>query len=124
MPINGLGDEDTTIFYVAVTVIERPDAIIDRLIETAGFVEWNINSPTDPIRLIMVPIMIGFSFPIRFIIIGVMLAKTKNMIINGSCTFAASTGLPPNPSGIGLLTSCTIAGYAMNIVIPVAIAIM
>jgi hypothetical protein len=68
--------------------------------------------------------MIGFSFPIRLIISGVMLEKTRNMIIKGSCTFAASTALPPNPNGTRFLTSCTIAGYAMNIVIPVAIAIM
>ena len=68
--------------------------------------------------------MIGFSFPIRLMIIGAILEKTKNIIIKGSWTFAASTALPPNPSGIGFLTSCTIAGYAMNIVIPVAVAIM
>ena len=53
-----------------------------------------------------------------------MLAKTKNIIMKGSWTFAVSTGFPPNPSGIGLLTSCTIPGYVMNIVIPVAIKIM
>src|SRR6476660_7718104 len=47
--------------------------------------------------------MIGFSFPIRLMIIGAILEKTKNMIIKGNCT---------------------IAGYAMNIVIPVAVAIM
>ena len=55
---------------------------------------------------------------------GVIVANTKNMIINGSWTFAASTGSPPNPNGIGLLTSCTIAGYVINIIIPVAINMM
>jgi hypothetical protein len=54
---------------------------------------------------------------------GVTLAKTRNIIMKGSWIFAASTASPPNPSGIGLLTNCTIAGYAMNIVIPVAINI-
>src|ERR687885_1162512 len=38
--------------------------------------------------------------------------------------FAASTEFPPNPNGIGLLTSWTMDGYIINIVIPVAISIM
>src|SRR5215216_133376 len=122
--MNDLGDDDTTMFQVAVIVIESPDAIMARLVDTANSVEWNISSPSDPIRLISEPIMIGFSFPIRFMISGVTLAKTRNIIMKGSWTFAASTASPPNPSGIGLLTSCTIAGYAMNIVIPVAIKMM
>jgi hypothetical protein len=54
---------------------------------------------------------------------GVKLSKTRNIIMKGSWISAASTASPPNPSGIGLLTNCTIAGYAMNIVIPVAINI-
>src|SRR5919106_2222861 len=70
----------------------------------------------------MEPIMIGFSFPILFMISGVTLANTKNIIMKGNWTFAASTESPPNPSGIGLLTSCTTAGYIMNIVTPVAIS--
>jgi hypothetical protein len=45
------------------------------------------------------------------------------MIMKASWMFAGSTASPPNPSRIGLLTNCTIAGYAMNIVIPVAITI-
>src|ERR671919_3054543 len=55
---------------------------------------------------------------------GVTLAKTRNMIMNGSWTCEASTASPPNPSGNGLLTNCTMVGYAMNIVIPVAINMM
>src|SRR5918993_2695267 len=74
--------------------------------------------------LIMAPMMIGLSFPIRFMISGVTAAKTRNIIMKGSCTFAASTASPPNPKGTGLLTNCTIAGYAMNIVIPLAINMM
>src|SRR5918999_3509049 len=72
----------------------------------------------------MEPIMIGFSFPILLMISGVTLANTKNIIMKGNWTFAASTESPPNPSGIGLLTSCTMVGYIMNIVIPVAISKM
>jgi hypothetical protein len=33
--MNDLGDDDTTIFHVAVIVIERPDAIMARLADTA-----------------------------------------------------------------------------------------
>jgi hypothetical protein len=39
MPTNDLGDDDTMIFHVEVIVIESPDAIMARLIDTAGFVE-------------------------------------------------------------------------------------
>src|ERR671918_1892000 len=70
----------------------------------------------------MPPMMVGLMLPILFMINGVILANIKNIIMKGSCMFAASTESPPNPSGIGLLTSCTIVGYIMNIVIPVAIS--
>jgi hypothetical protein len=39
IPMNVLGDDDTTMFHVAVVVIERPDAIIARLVDTANSVE-------------------------------------------------------------------------------------
>jgi len=39
MPTKDLGDDDTMMFHVAVIVIERPDAIMARLIDTSGFVE-------------------------------------------------------------------------------------
>ena len=52
IPMNDLGTDDTTMFHVAVVVIERPDAIISRLVDTANSVELNISSPSDPIRLI------------------------------------------------------------------------
>jgi hypothetical protein len=31
--------DDTTMFHVAVVVIERPDAIMARLVDTANYVE-------------------------------------------------------------------------------------
>src|SRR5918998_4889040 len=124
IPMNDLGDDDTMMFHVAVIVIERPDAIMAKSVDTANSVELNISNPIDPMRLIMAPMMIGLSFPIRFMINGVTAAKTRNIIMKGSCTFAASTASPPNPKGTGLLTNCTIAGYAMNIVIPLTINMM
>jgi hypothetical protein len=34
-----LGDDDTTMFHIAVVVVERPDAITARLVDTANSVE-------------------------------------------------------------------------------------
>ena len=39
IPMNDLGEDDTTMFHVPVIVIERPDAIMARLIDTANSVE-------------------------------------------------------------------------------------
>ena len=38
IPMNDLGDDDTTMFHVAVIVIERPDTIMARLVDTANSV--------------------------------------------------------------------------------------
>jgi hypothetical protein len=82
--MNNFGEDDTTTFQVAVIVSDKPEAIIDKLAATASSVEWYNSNPTEPAMLIMDPRIIGFSLPIRFMIKGVTLAKTKNMIINGS----------------------------------------
>ena len=84
IPMNNLGDDETTMFHVAVTVSERPEAMIAKLVDTAISVELNISNPIDPTPLITEPMIIGFSFPIRLIINGVILAKTRNIIMNGS----------------------------------------
>ena len=39
IPMNDFGDDDTTIFHVAVIVIERPDAIMAKLVDTVTSVE-------------------------------------------------------------------------------------
>jgi len=39
IPMNDLGEEDTTIFHVAVIVIERPDAIMAKFVDTVTSVE-------------------------------------------------------------------------------------
>src|SRR5437773_11134980 len=66
--------------------------------------------------------MAGFMLPILFMMNGVTLANIKNITMKGSWTLAAAIASPPNPSGMGLLTSCTMVGYIMNMVIPVAIS--
>ena len=84
IPINSFGDSDTTMFQVAVTASDRPVAIMAKFADIANSVEWYTNSPIDPIRLIRPPIMIGFLFPILFIINGVVLARIRNIIMKGS----------------------------------------
>jgi hypothetical protein len=37
--MNDFGEDDTTMFHVAVIVMERPDAIMARLVDTANSVE-------------------------------------------------------------------------------------
>src|SRR5919198_3866421 len=120
IPMNSLGADETTMFHVAVIASDSPDAITARFADTSRPVEWNASRPSEPIRLITLPMIIGFLFPILFMMNGVTLANTRNITMNGSWTFAASTASPPKPSGTGLLTSCTMDGYAMNIVIPTA----
>src|SRR5262249_23497961 len=117
---NSFGDSDTTMFHVAVIASERPIAITAKFADIPNSVECNPSNPIDPTRLIKLPMMIGFLFPILLIINGAILAIIRNIIMKGSWTFGASIAFPPNPSGTGLLTSCTIDGYAMNMVIPIA----
>ena len=84
IPVNSLGDDDTTIFHVVVIVSDRPMAIMAKFTETTNSVEWNINNPNVPNRLMIPPIMAGFILPILFMINGVMLANTRKLTIKGN----------------------------------------
>jgi hypothetical protein len=84
MPVNSFGDDDTTMFHVAVIVSDSPLAITAKFADTANSVEWKVSNPMAPIRLIIPPITVGFILPTLFIINGVILANTRNITINGS----------------------------------------
>ena len=84
IPVNSFGEDDTTMFHVAVIVNDRPLAIIAKFADIANSVEWNVNSPIAPIRLTIPPITVGFILPNLFIMNGVMLANTRNITMNGS----------------------------------------
>src|SRR5215211_6882788 len=81
MPVNSFGDDDTTMFHVAVIVSDRPLAIMARFADTANSVEWNVSNASAPIRLIMPPMMVGLMLPILFMINGVILANIMNIVI-------------------------------------------
>jgi hypothetical protein len=71
-------------FHVAVTVSDRPEAITARFADTSNSVEWNVSNPSAPIRLIVVPMIVGLMLPILFMINGVILENIKNIIMKGS----------------------------------------
>lgn len=104
-----LGDTETNVILKPPTSAnDKPPAIIDKFIIISSSVEWYINRLEKPITLMTLPMIVGFILPNLDIKKPDKTEIIKEIIIKGSCTFAASIALPPNPDGRGFLISIDI----------------
>lgn len=101
-----LGDTETNVILKPPTSAnDKPPAIIDKFIIISSSVEWYINRLEKPITLMTLPMIVGFILPNLDIKKPDKTEIIKEIIMKGSCTFAASIALPPNPDGRGFLIS-------------------
>lgn len=99
-----LGDTETNVILKPPTSAnDKPPAIIDKFIIISSSVEWYINRLEKPITLMTLPMIVGFILPNLDIKKPDKTEIIKEIIMKGSCTFAASIALPPNPDGGGFL---------------------
>ena len=104
-----LGDTETNVILKPPTSAnDNPPAIIDKFIIISNSVEWYIKRLEKPITLMILPIIVGFILPNLDIKNPDKIEIIKEINIKGSCTFAASIALPPNPDGGGFLISIDI----------------
>lgn len=104
-----LGDTETNVILKPPTSAnDKPPAIIDKFIIISSSVEWYINRLEKPITLMTLPMIVGFILPNLDIKKPDKTEIIKEIIMKGSCTFAASIALPPNPDGRGFLISIDI----------------
>ena len=104
-----LGDTETNVILKPpASANDKPPAIIDKFIIISSSVEWYINRLEKPITLMTLPMIVGFILPNLDIKKPDKTEIIKEIIMKGSCTFAASIALPPNPEGRGFLISIDI----------------
>ena len=104
-----LGDTETNVILKPPTSAnDKPPAIIDKFIIISSSVEWYINRLEKPITLMTLPMIVGFILPNLDIKKPDKTEIIKEIIMKGSCIFAASIALPPNPDGRGFLISIDI----------------
>jgi hypothetical protein len=121
VPLKDNGADTKEILKAPISANDNPIAITESSTAITYSVEWYIKSKKNPIVLIILPITVGFIFPVFDMRNPDKTDMTKETIINGSWTLAAATGPPPNPNGDGL---CIIIGrdwYIINIEIPIVI---
>jgi hypothetical protein len=83
----------------------RPTEVIARFRDNDISVEWDIIITKNPIAPTAVPTIIGLIDPNFDISRHDTGPNTRNTRANGSCTFAALIGSPPNPTGFGFSTN-------------------